>query len=149
MVTIADVERIFRRQGWSYRLEGGVIVSRFDGVSVVIGVESGGARVGVIVFRGRVSPARASDLETFLAALNRAQPNGYLEYDRGRETVYFWTGVSLSGGPQDDQWLAQAIALAILAVKGVGPVVEALVSGRIALSQALAAIDRARGRGAA
>lgn len=148
MATLGDIEAVFRRQRWNYGVENGLVVTRFDGVPLVIAAVANGARVGTIVFRGQVSSARAADMATFLDAVNHVQPRGYLEYDRGRDTVYFWTLAALTGGLADDQRLADAIRLAVLAAKGVGPMVASLAMGRITLNQALAEIRRRGGQAA-
>jgi hypothetical protein len=148
MATLGDIEAIFRRQRWSYGVEGGLVVAHVEGVPLVIGAESNGARVGTIVFRGRVTAVRAAELQTFLNAVNQAQPRGYLEYDRGRDTIFFWTVVTLTGGSADDRRLTEAIILAVLAAKGVGPIVADVASGRITLNQALAKIRGSGGQAA-
>lgn len=148
VATLGDIEAIFRRQRWSYGVEGGLVVARFEGVPLVIGAEANGARVGTIVFRGRVTPARASDLQTLLNAVNQAQPRGSMEYDRGRDTIFFWTLATLTGGSADDRRLTDAIILAVLAAKGIGPMVADVASGRMTLGQALAKIRGSGGQAA-
>jgi hypothetical protein len=148
MATLGDIEEIFRRQRWSYGVEGGLVVAGFEGVPLVIGAESNGARVATIVFRGRVTPARAAELQTFLNAVNQAQPRGYLEYDRSRDTIFFWTLATLTGGSADDRRLADAIKLAVLAAKGAGGMVALLATGQITLTQALAKIRGSGGQAA-
>ncbi len=91
----------------------------------------------------RAMQARASDLDTFLGAVNRAESDGRFEYDRERATIFYSTVVSLTGEPFDDVRLGRAIALTVSAVRAIGPIVRDLVRGQLSLQQALDILNRA------
>jgi hypothetical protein len=150
MVAVADVEAIFRRHGWSYALtEDGRIATNFDGVGILLTVDAGElVRLASVAFRAaaterRAMQAHANDLDTFLAAVNRVEPEGHFELDRTRATVFYATVVTLGGGAQDDQRLGRSIALTVSAVRAIGSVVRDLVRGRLTLQQTLDILNRA------
>lgn len=150
MITTADIEAIFRRHEWSYALtEDGRIATNFDGVVILLIIEAGDqVRLASVAFHAaaterRAMQARASDLDTFLGAVNRAETDGRFEYDRERATIFYSTVVSLTGEPFDDVRLGRAIALTVSAVRAIGPIVRDLVRGQLSLQQALDILNRA------
>lgn len=152
MVTIADVERAFRRRGWSYELTGnGNIGTSFDGVPMIIGVppNSPGAIIGsgVYLARGanlRAFQAHAGEVDTFLENFtSRITAGVEFQIERDADSVIIYTFVLLSGGAQDDDALAHGIAFTVTVVKVLSPVVEALALGQATARQAISALDSA------
>jgi hypothetical protein len=150
MITTGDIEAIFRRHEWKYALtQDGRIATNFDGVVILLTIEAGDqVRLASIAFHAvaterRAMQARASDLDTFLGAVNRTETGGRFEYDREGATVFYSTVVPLTGEPFDDVRLGRGIALTVSAVRAIGPVLRDLVRGQVSLQQALDILNRA------
>lgn len=149
-VGIAAVERVFQRQHWRYELRNGRIVTRFEGVSMLLGVESSGSAVVIIAplyvagaAHRRASQAHEHEVDTFLSAVNSDLTMGAYIRDVDAGDIYYMLGVQVRNGQVDDQELAEAIAYTVAVVKSLGPTVTALVEGQATLNDALEALRRA------
>jgi hypothetical protein len=150
-LTLDDVERIFQRHGWSYRMEEELIFSVFENVPMVFLADS---ELNVLMLfsqivpgagaRGAIaaSPEHAQSAQTYLLAANyRLALGGFSRDHRDGEIRYECSQVI----PEllSDDHLQILIASATGAVQRHGPAIINLLLGRAALPQALAELERA------
>jgi hypothetical protein len=157
MVTIAQVEAIFRRQGWRYQVQGGRILTAFGKVIMVLEIAPNGQAV---MIGAPVYIAQGAGLHSFRAHLGEI--DAFLDYvrsnvrigtstgyggayglDRFADGVMFTDVVPLAGGPRDDAVLVTNIAITGAMVLVLRPIVEALAQGRMVAQQAIEALVRA------
>jgi hypothetical protein len=149
-LSIATVERIFRNHGWKYAIEGGRLLTRFSGVPMVITIEREHSAVRIVVplfiaeerSRG-ASRTRADDVDTFLSAVNYVLPIGAYVRDVEAGDIYYLLGIRAPGGNLDEEEFVEAIAHAVKTVLAFGPMVEAMVQGRLSLDDALQTLKQA------
>lgn len=149
-VGIAVVERVFQRKQWRYELRNGRIITRFEGVSMMLGMESSRNAVVIIAplyvagaAHRRASQAHEREVDTFLSAVNSDLTMGAYIRDVDAGDIYYMLGVQVRSGQVDDEELAEAIAYTVAVVKSFGPPVTGLAEGRVSLDDALEALRRA------
>jgi hypothetical protein len=155
MITLADVEAIFRRQGWNYRLENGRIVTSFGNVLMVIGIARNGRDV---MITAAAYIANSADLSSFQAHRNeirtflgyvsshisfRGTASGSCTLVLEDDGVFVHTVVSFISGAANDAVLRDGIAITEFMVGAIRPFVVALAQGRITAQQAITGLDRA------
>jgi hypothetical protein len=148
-LTIGDIERIFRRRGWRYEMQNGRLISRFDGVPMLLGIEEDHQVVVIVVplyiagANRHASQAHEREVDTFLAAVNYEVQVGAFVRDTRTGDIYYTVGIPTSNGHIDDETLAEGIALAVNTVQALGPIVDGLVKGTVTLNAALDSLQRA------
>lgn len=155
-LSIDAVEQAFMRQGWRYDRQGTSIRTRFEGVPMLISVDSSHSAIRIVVpifatgpRTPRPSAARERDIDTFLNAVNYVLPIGTFIRDLDDGDIYYMVSLRAAGGVVDDEELAAAIAVAVINA-AFGPAVQRLASGELSLNQALSMLkqlqaDAARG----
>jgi hypothetical protein len=148
VITIASIERIFQRQRWQYEMSNGRVVTSFEGIPMMLGVETGGQAVIILVplyvpggASARASKAHEQDVDSFLGAVNRDLTLG--SYIRDGGSIYYMLGLAMDDGQLSDEELAGAIAYVVGVVKSFGPIVKAIAEGQVSLEDALDALRRA------
>jgi len=148
-LTIAIVERIFQRNRWRYELVRGRILTQFNGVPMLIGVD---ARREIVVLvtplymaddGDHLGRARGQDIDTFLAAVNYVLPFGTYVREVATSNILYTLSISAEGGVVDEDELKGAVAFVVSTIKTFGSAVDALVKGLLTLDQALAALQHA------
>ncbi|HEX6122661.1 MAG TPA: hypothetical protein VFY89_05850 [Ktedonobacterales bacterium] len=151
-LSMTDIERIFRRQGWRYDLtDEDSLATDFNGVVMLLEVaENGQALVitaGVFITNDanrQTALAHGRDVDTFLAAVDYAITDA--RYYRSRESgsVFYSSRVPVpASGKLDDITLARALANAVDAANTFSPMIENMIHGRLTLQHALDILERA------
>src|SRR5262249_4337628 len=103
-LTIAIIERIFQRNRWRYELVRGRILTQFNGVPMLIGVD---ARREIVVLvtplymadeGHRLGRAREQDIDTFLAAVNYVLPFGTYVREVATNNILYILSIAAEGG---------------------------------------------------
>jgi hypothetical protein len=153
VVTIAQIEAIFRRQGWPYRNQDGRLVTSFDNIPMVVGAARDGqsALVLALVYHTtgaevRTFQAHHGEIDAFLDyVVAHLSITGDATYQIGldEDSVYVVGAVPLSGNAQDDRALRGCIGVVGLLVGALRPPVVALAQGRTTVQQAISDLNRA------
>jgi hypothetical protein len=148
-LTIGLVERIFQHNRWRYELVRDRILTQFNGVPMLIGVDTRRETVVLITplymedEGARLGRARAQDVDTFLAAVNSLLPFGTYVREIATSNILYTLTVAAGGGMLDEDELKGAIAFVVGTIKTFGSAVDAMIKGLLTLDQALAALQHA------
>ena len=149
-LTIGDVERVFRQRGWRYESAGGRMRTTFDGVPMLVTVDPNGQMIVLVVpiylpdpAERQASRAHEQDVDTFLSAVNYGDASGAFVRNVEEGDIYYMTGVMAPHALISADELDVAIGTAVAAAQAVGPVVAAIVHGRLKLEEALEILRRA------
>src|SRR5262245_31763442 len=148
-LTIAIVEQIFQRNRWCYELVRGRMLTQFNGVPMLIGVDARGETIVLVTplylaDKGdRLGGSREQDVDTFLAAVNYVLPFGTYVREVASSNILYTLSISAHGGAVDEDELKGALAFVVSTIKTFGSAVDAMVKGLLTLDQALAALQHA------
>jgi hypothetical protein len=151
MVTIADVESLFKKHHWNYQMtQGGNLVSGFDGITVGVGVNSS-AQVIVIfapvfIAEGAAAAslqANAGDVDSFLMTFaSRISSSEEFTIERDAQSVYVHSTIHVRGTLLDEGQFVRALTFTVAAASVLSPFVRALALGQTTLRQALDLLNR-------
>jgi len=141
---------IFRRRGWHHDVIENHIVTSFDDVLMVIGVDE--AReilllwVPLIPGKGMqgyvpVRPEHESDAAVYMMAVNYQLALGAFTRDHHDGEVRYEVSLLLLGSTLSDEQLEASILITVAAVMHHAPVINNLLTGRTTLKQALDDLD--------
>src|SRR5262249_47737017 len=128
----------------------GHIISAFDGVLMVLGVEPTQRLVRLLVplapgkgTDGYVAPRTEAELATavYMLSANYGLALGAFTRDHRDGEIRFESGILVPEGAKGDDELERAILIAVMAVMQHGPSIVQLLTGRASLKQALADLD--------
>lgn len=152
-LTIEDIAAIFERRAWHYEVVEGHLVSAFDGVLMVLGVEPTQRMVRVLVplapgkgVEGYVAPRADAELSAaiYMLSANYGLPLGAFTRDHRDGEIRFESAILLPEGVPGDEQIERAILIAVTAVLHHGPAIAKLLTGRMALKQALTKLEEER-----
>jgi hypothetical protein len=153
-LTLQTVEHIFQRHGWRYDILRNHIVTGFEGVPMLISVDEGREillmTVPMVPGRGMqgyrpTRPEAERDTAVYLGAVNYRLALGAFTRDHHDGEIRYEVSVPVSGGILSDEQMEQILTIAVAAVTLRAPTINALLSGRTTLAQALAELDRGSG----
>lgn len=151
MVTIADVEAVFKKHRWNYQMtQGGNLVSGFDGITVGVGVNPS-AQVIVIfapvyIAEGAEAAslqAHAGDVDSFLMTFaSRISSAEEFTIERDAQSVFVHSTIHVRGTLLDEGQFLRALGFTVTAASVLSPFVRALALGQTTLRQALDVLNR-------
>jgi hypothetical protein len=148
---IADIERIFRRQGWRYNVtEDGELATNFNGVVMLIEVEEEcpafDISAGVFITNEanrHVALEHHREVDSFLAAVNYFISDARYYRNRTTGTVIYTSHTHVRHGRLHDITMARALANAVDAVRTFSHMIDDLIHARLTLPHALDTLERA------
>lgn len=157
-LTLRTVEEIFRRRGWNYTEVEGHIVTYFDDVPMIMGVDE--AReilllwVPLVPGKGMngyvpVRPENESDAAVYMMAVNYQLALGAFTRDHHDGEIRYEMSLFLLNSTLSDEQLEGAILITVAAVMHHAPVINSLLTGSTTLKQALDDLDTGRRSGPA
>jgi hypothetical protein len=145
------VEEIFQERGWKYvALDGGALLINVEGVPMLIEAEERRQilRLEVPLVAGRgsegyvmVRPAAERNAAMFLMSVNYRLSMGAFTRDHADGEIRFETNLPLMGSTLSGEQMATIMIGAAVAVRGVGPILLALLQERVTLKQALSGLE--------
>jgi hypothetical protein len=148
---IADIERIFRRQGWRYdMIEDGELTTSFNGVVMLVEVEEEcpafEVTAGVFITNEAnrlVALEHRREIDSFLAAVNYLISDAKYYRNRSTGTVIYSSHTRVRRGRLDDITVARVLANAVDAVRTFSHMIDDLIHERLTLPHALDTLERA------
>jgi hypothetical protein len=149
-LTLQTVEQIFRRKSWNYDVIENHIVTSFDDVLIVMGVDE--AReilllwVPLVPGKGMqgyvpVRPENERDAALYLMGVNYQLALGSFTRDHHDGEIRYEISLLLLGSMLSDEQLEASILITVAAVMHHAPVINNLLTGRVSLKQALDDLD--------
>jgi hypothetical protein len=149
-LTLQTVEEIFRRRNWHYEVVDQHIVTSFDNVLMVLGVDE--AReilllwVPLVPGKGMqgyvpVQPQHESDTAMYMMAVNYQLALGSFTRDHHDGEIRYEVSLLLLNSGLSDEQLEASILISVAAVMHHAPVINNLLTGRSTLKQALDELD--------
>jgi hypothetical protein len=149
-LTLQSVEAIFNRRGWHHDVIEQHIVTSFDNVLMVMGVDE--AReilllwVPLVPGKGMqgyvpVPPENESAAAVYMMAVNYQLALGAFTRDHHDGEIRYEASLLLLNSGLSDEQLEASILIAVAAVMHHAPVINNLLTGRTTLQQALDDLD--------
>ncbi|MBF6589596.1 MAG: YbjN domain-containing protein [Ktedonobacterales bacterium] len=149
-LNLETVETIFRRHGWHYEVIESHIVTAFDDVLMVIGVDE--AReillmwVPLVPGKGMqgyvpVRPEAERDAALYMMAVNYQLALGAFTRDHHDGEIRYEVSLLLLGSALSDAQLEASILITVAAVTHHAPVINNILTGRTTVKQALDDLD--------
>jgi len=157
-LTLQGVEDIFRRRGWHYDVVENHIITSFDEVLMVMGVDE--AReilllwVPLVPGKGMqgyvpVQPNAERDAALYMMAVNYQLALGAFTRDHHDGEIRYEISLLLLNSGLSDEQLEASILISVAAVMHHAPVINNLLTGRTTLKQALDDLDNGHRSGPA
>lgn len=154
-LTLDAVEQAFRRQHWHYEISGPLLSTTFNDVFMLIGVDEEQEILHIyaplVPGQGMsgyspVAPDLQRDLALYLMAVNYFLVLGTYGRDPRDGEFRYVVSLPVSGAFLSDEQLAQLIKSTVVTVSRRAPIVLALLTRKMSLSEALDDLTRQFGR---
>jgi hypothetical protein len=153
-LNLETLENIFRRRGWRYEIEDNHLLTAFEQVLMVFGVDEEREiillQVPVVPGKGMHGyvPARPNaecNAAIFLAAVNFQLALGAYTRDHHDGEIRFEVSLLVAGSFLTEEMVERAIYFTIATMMSDAPLINALLTGSMSLNQALAHLDGGQG----
>lgn len=153
-LTLTTIAALFDRQGWRYQIIENHLVTVFDGVPIVVDVDDERA---IVMLQTPIAPGRGMpgylpasaeaerDAAIYMLSVNYRLALGAYTRDHQDGEIRYEISFPAAGASVSEEQILHAVSVIVATMLSHAPVVNALLTSRISLRQALDQLERGQG----